>query len=123
MSLVIVVCYRKSITLSLGSGTNVVSLNPVHGEVYLIQHYVIKFISDLRQVSGFLRVLWFPPPIKLTASKCISRYKLSRSLEQISYMYFLFYVTSLEQISYMYFLFQVLMHDFMLEGAHILYRQ
>jgi hypothetical protein len=36
------------------------------GEVYLIQHYVIKFVSDLRQVSGFLRVLWFPPPIKLT---------------------------------------------------------
>jgi cytochrome c biogenesis protein ResB len=31
-------------------------------------HYVIKFISDLQQVSGFLWVLWFPPPIKLTAS-------------------------------------------------------
>jgi hypothetical protein len=26
----------------------VVSLNPIHGEVYLIQHYVIKFVSDLR---------------------------------------------------------------------------
>ena len=24
------------------------------GEVYLIQHYVIKFVSDLRQVDGFL---------------------------------------------------------------------
>jgi hypothetical protein len=33
-----------------------------------VQHYVIKFISDLRQVSGFLRVLRFPPPIKLTAT-------------------------------------------------------
>ena len=34
--------------------------------------YVIKFVSDLRQVGGFLRVLWFPPPIKLTATiyKC-----------------------------------------------------
>ena len=32
-----------------------------------MQHYVIKFVSDLRQVSGFLRVLRFPPPIKLTA--------------------------------------------------------
>jgi hypothetical protein len=41
--------------------TKVVSLNPVHGEVYLIQYYVIKFVSDLRQVSGFL---WVPPPIK-----------------------------------------------------------
>ena len=29
-------------------------------------HSVIKFVSDLRQVGGFLRVLWFPPPIKLT---------------------------------------------------------
>ena len=37
------------------------------GEVYSIQHYVIKFVSNLRQVGGFLRVLWFPPPIKLTA--------------------------------------------------------
>ena len=44
----------------------VVSLNPVHGEVYSIQHYVIKFVSDLRQVGGFLWVLWFRPPIRLT---------------------------------------------------------
>jgi hypothetical protein len=29
-------------------------LNPVRGEVYSIQHYVIKFVSDLRQVGGFL---------------------------------------------------------------------
>ena len=36
------------------------------GEVYSIQNYVIKFVSDLRQVKGFLWVLWFPPPIKLT---------------------------------------------------------
>ena len=27
-----------------------------------------KFVSDLRQVGGFLRVLQFPPPIKLTAT-------------------------------------------------------
>ena len=27
----------------------------------------MKFVSDLRQVSGFLRVLRFPPPIKLTS--------------------------------------------------------
>ena len=30
-----------------------------------VLHYVIKFISDLRQVSGFLRVLPSSPPIKL----------------------------------------------------------
>ena len=33
--------------------TIVVSSNPVHDEVYSIQHYVIKFVSDLRQVSCF----------------------------------------------------------------------
>jgi hypothetical protein len=31
--------------------TKVVSSNPVHGKVYSIQHYVIKFVSDLRQVN------------------------------------------------------------------------
>jgi hypothetical protein len=31
-----------------------VSSNPAIVEVYSIQHYVIKFVSDLRQVSGFL---------------------------------------------------------------------
>ena len=34
--------------------TTVVSLNLAHGEVYSIQHYVIKFVSEVRQVSGFL---------------------------------------------------------------------
>ena len=33
--------------------TKVVISNPVHGEVYLIQHNVIKFVSDLQQVGGF----------------------------------------------------------------------
>jgi len=44
--------------------TKVVSLNPAHGDVYLIQHYVIKFVCDLRQVC-FLRILQFPLLIKL----------------------------------------------------------
>jgi hypothetical protein len=42
--------------------------NPAHGEVYSILHYVIKFVSDFRQVYGFLPVLRFPPPIKLTST-------------------------------------------------------
>ena len=46
----------------------VVSSNSVQGDVYLIQHYVIKFVSYLHQVSGFPRVLQFPPPVKLTAA-------------------------------------------------------
>jgi hypothetical protein len=56
--------YLQSVSIT----TKVVRSNPVHGEVYLIQHYVIKFVSDLRHVCGFLQVLWFPPPIKLTAT-------------------------------------------------------
>jgi hypothetical protein len=46
----------------------VVSSNPAHCEVYSIQHYVIKFATDFLQVSGYLWVLRFPPPIKLTAT-------------------------------------------------------
>jgi hypothetical protein len=33
-----------------------------------VQHYVIKLVSDMRQVGGFRRVLWFPQPINLTAT-------------------------------------------------------
>jgi hypothetical protein len=42
--------------------SKVASWNPADGEVYSIQHYVIKFVSDLRQV------LQFPLQIKLTAT-------------------------------------------------------
>ena len=50
---------------SVSITTDVVSSNLDQGEV---QHYVIKFVSDLRQVGGFLCVLRFPPPIKMTAT-------------------------------------------------------
>jgi hypothetical protein len=52
---------------SVSNTTQSVSSYSAHGEVYLIQLYVIKFVSDVRQAGGFLRVLWFPLPIKLTA--------------------------------------------------------
>ena len=39
----------------------VVSWNPVHGEVYSIQHYVIKCACNLWQFCGFIRVLRFLP--------------------------------------------------------------
>ena len=42
--------------------TDVVSSNYDQGD------YVIKSVSDLRQVGDFLPFLWFPPPIKLTAT-------------------------------------------------------
>ena len=48
---------------SVAITTKVVNSNPVHGKVYSIQHYVIKFVSDLRQKGRR-----FSPPIKLTAT-------------------------------------------------------
>ena len=43
--------------------TKVVSSIPANGKVYQMQHYVINFVRDLRQVDSFLRVLRFSPPI------------------------------------------------------------
>ena len=45
-----------------------ITKSPVHGEAYSIQHYVMKSINDLQQVGGFLKVLRFPPTIKLTTT-------------------------------------------------------
>jgi hypothetical protein len=67
---VVMIVWKLDLQLPVQSApitTTVVSSNPVHGEVYSIQHYVIKFSSDLWQVSDFLVVLRFPPLIKLTA--------------------------------------------------------
>jgi hypothetical protein len=36
--------------------TKFVSSNPIHVKVYSIQHYVIKFVSDLQQVGGFVYI-------------------------------------------------------------------
>jgi hypothetical protein len=48
--------------------TKIASSNLAHGEVYSIQHYVIKLVSDLWQVGGFLRILRFPPQVNLIAT-------------------------------------------------------
>ena len=37
-------------------------------DVYSILHYVIKIVSDLRQVGGFLR---FSPPVKLISWRSV----------------------------------------------------
>ena len=49
--------YCKSVPITINVGRS-------NAEVYSIQHCVIKFVSDLRQVGGFLLVLRFPPQIK-----------------------------------------------------------
>jgi hypothetical protein len=53
---------------SVPIATKVVSSNHAHGEVDSMQHCVNKFFSDMRHVGGFLPILLFPPPIKLTAT-------------------------------------------------------
>ena len=43
-----------------------VEFESLSGEVHLIQHYMMKFVGDVRQVDGFIRVFKFTPSIKLT---------------------------------------------------------
>ena len=65
--LVVVVVWQLELQLPMQSVaiiTKVVSSNPAHGEKYQIQHYVIKFVIDLWQVSGFLQALRFRSPNK-----------------------------------------------------------
>ena len=56
--MVVIVWYLDSQLLmqSVPITTNVVRSNLTHGEVHSIQHYVIKFVKDLQQFGGFLRV-------------------------------------------------------------------
>ena len=48
-----------------------------------MQHYVIKFVSDLRQVGGFLRVLQFSPTNKTDGHE-ITEILLNVSLNTIN---------------------------------------
>jgi len=45
-------CRVRMVVGMITTNTISVRLNSAHDEVYSIQHYVIKFVSDLRQVSG-----------------------------------------------------------------------
>ena len=56
---------EKSVTFT-GTCSNEIIPSINHSFVYKAKEYGIKFSSDFRQVNGFLRVLRFSPPIKLT---------------------------------------------------------
>jgi hypothetical protein len=45
--------------------------NAANGEVYSMQLYMVKFVIDLWQVCGFLRVLRVSSINKLTATICL----------------------------------------------------
>jgi hypothetical protein len=66
--------------------TKVVNLNPVHDEVYLIQNYVIKFVSDLWQVCGFFLVTPVSSTNK-TDSQDITKILLKVELNTINPIY------------------------------------
>ena len=66
------------------------------GEVYSIQHYVMKLVGDLRQVGGFLRILRFPPPrykSKIVESG-VKHHKYSYKYQDQNYSAFTFNISS-----------------------------
>ena len=54
-------CRDRTVVLmqSVPITTNVVSSNPVHGGMYSILYYAIKFVGDFLQVGGLLYLLRF----------------------------------------------------------------
>jgi hypothetical protein len=53
--------------------TDNVSSNSAHGEVYSIPHYVIKFVSDSRQ-------LWFSPGTPVSSTNNTDRHNIPTPL-------------------------------------------
>ena len=60
------------------------SSNPIYGEVCSKQHYVLKFVSDLRQVGGFLLVLRFRNSTNKTDSHDVTEILLKVALNIIN---------------------------------------
>ena len=58
--------------------TKVVSSNSVHDEVYSIQIYVIKFVSDLQQVGGFF------PGTPVSSTNKTDRYDITDILLKVA---------------------------------------
>ena len=84
---VVVIAWLLDLQLPMQSvpiTTKYMSSNPAHGEVYLIQHYVIKLFSDLPQVGSFYRVFRFPQPINLTSMNEIIEILLKLTLTTIT---------------------------------------
>jgi hypothetical protein len=50
---VVVIVWELDLQLHVSITIKVVSSHPFHGEVYSIQHHVIKFVSDLPRAGGF----------------------------------------------------------------------
>jgi hypothetical protein len=64
---VLLIAHRRQLPATISDEQNFMGMvvgnfRPYH--LYFLLRLAIKFVSDLRQIGGFLR---FPPPIKLTA--------------------------------------------------------
>jgi len=59
--------------------TKAVSLNHVHGEVYSIQHYVIKFVSDVQLVDGFR----FSPGTRVSSTNKADHHDITEMLLKV----------------------------------------
>jgi hypothetical protein len=57
-----------------------VSSSPVHGEVYSIQHYVIKFVSDLQHTM----YLWFSPDTSVSSTNKTDRHNITEILLKVA---------------------------------------
>jgi len=58
--------------------TKVVSSNPVNGEVYSIQRYVIKFVTQLLAIG-----LWFSPGTPVSSTNKTDRHKITEILLKV----------------------------------------
>jgi hypothetical protein len=54
------------------------SSNPPHGEVYSMQHYVIQFVSDLRQVC------FFSPDTRVSSTNKTDRHDINEILLKVA---------------------------------------
>ena len=59
--------------------TTNLSLNPVNDEVYTIQYYVVKFVSDLRQVGRL-----FSPGTPVSSSNKTDRHDITEILLKVA---------------------------------------
>ena len=101
--------------------------NPAVGEVYSIQHYEIKFVSYLRQVGGFLRVLRFPPTNKTDhdITEIFVKVALNTIHPTITFLLVISFYKSYRSFKYCYFspmfVVQYLLYDYFIKWQLILY--
>ena len=59
--------------------TKVVSSNPVHGEVYSIQHYLIRLFSNSRHAG-----LWFSPVTPVSSTNKTDRHDMTEIVLKVA---------------------------------------